>query len=161
MVTQLPETWVLLSYRMPREPSTPRIAVWRKLKNLGVGKLGDGLVALPNDPRNKEQLEWLAGEIAENDGESIVWVATTAARRDGKKLAQEMTDARNVEYQALVTESQTDGLDGRAVSRLRREWRRIDRRDYFGATLRDQARLAIADLADLTDTSPDKAEARP
>ncbi len=32
--------WLLLAYRMPREPSTPRIAVWRKLARLGVAKLG-------------------------------------------------------------------------------------------------------------------------
>jgi len=24
--------WVLLAYRMPREPSTPRIALWRRLE---------------------------------------------------------------------------------------------------------------------------------
>ena len=27
--------WVLLAYRIPREPSTPRISVWRKLRRLG------------------------------------------------------------------------------------------------------------------------------
>jgi hypothetical protein len=30
-----PGRWVLLSYRLPREPSTPRIGVWRKLERLG------------------------------------------------------------------------------------------------------------------------------
>ena len=45
--------WLLLAYRMPREPSTPRIAVWRKLGGLGVAKLGDGLVALPADAVDK------------------------------------------------------------------------------------------------------------
>src|SRR5258708_1839751 len=28
--------WVFLAYRLPREPSTPRIAVWRKLRRLGI-----------------------------------------------------------------------------------------------------------------------------
>ncbi len=41
--------WVLLSYRLPREPSTPRIGIWRKIKRLGVAYLADGLVALPAD----------------------------------------------------------------------------------------------------------------
>jgi hypothetical protein len=44
-----PGEWVLLSYRVPREPSTPRIAVWRKLKRLGAAHLSDGLVTLPAD----------------------------------------------------------------------------------------------------------------
>jgi len=51
------DRWVLLVYRMPREPSTPRIAIWRKLKQLGVAQLADGLVALPRDERTQEHLE--------------------------------------------------------------------------------------------------------
>ncbi|MFR9773221.1 hypothetical protein [Nocardia sp. SC052] len=47
----------MLSYRMHREPSTPRIALWRKLKRLGFGQISDGLVALPADARTREQLE--------------------------------------------------------------------------------------------------------
>jgi hypothetical protein len=43
--------WVLLAYRLPREPSNPRVGVWRKLERLGVARLGDGLVALPADAR--------------------------------------------------------------------------------------------------------------
>ncbi|MFD8246659.1 hypothetical protein [Nocardia sp. NPDC059691] len=34
---------MMLSYRMPREPSTPRTALWRKLKRLGFGQISDGL----------------------------------------------------------------------------------------------------------------------
>src|SRR6266511_2921251 len=56
------QQWVFLAYRLPREPSTPRIAVWRKLRRLGVVQLLDGLVVLPLDNRTREQLEWLADE---------------------------------------------------------------------------------------------------
>src|SRR6266576_3242684 len=62
------EDWVLLAYRLPRVPSTPRSAVWRKLKRLGVAQLGDGLVALPADPRTREQLEWVAEEVTDRGG---------------------------------------------------------------------------------------------
>jgi hypothetical protein len=34
--------WVLLAYRLPREPSAPRLAVWRSLKRLGAAQLLDG-----------------------------------------------------------------------------------------------------------------------
>ena len=51
--------WVLLAYRMPREPSTPRIAVWRKLRRLGVAQIVDGLVAVPEsiDQRRADGLD--------------------------------------------------------------------------------------------------------
>src|SRR5215211_1918578 len=51
--------WVLLVYRIPREPSRHRVAVWRKLRDLGALYLKDGVAALPEDAVTREQLEWL------------------------------------------------------------------------------------------------------
>jgi hypothetical protein len=42
-----PPQWVMLVYRLPRTPSTPRIALWRRLHPLGVAQIVDGVVALP------------------------------------------------------------------------------------------------------------------
>ncbi len=154
MTTQLPirpeQSWVLLSYRIPREPSTPRIAVWRKLRDLGVAQLGDGLVALPNDARTKEHLEWVAAQVSEANGEAAVWVANPTSRRVAAELAAEMQDARTIEYGALIDEinSSDTASDPRTIARMRREWRRIDRRDDFRAPRRDEARLAIAALSE-------------
>lgn len=136
---------MLLSYRMPRQPSTPRIAVWRKLKQLGVVQIGDGLVALPRDARTKEHLEWVAAQVIEADGEAIVWLATPAARRQRTALAQQMNDARDEEYEQLMDEIRSSGTtaDRRTLARWRRQWRRIDRRDYLRAPQRDHARAAI------------------
>ncbi len=134
---------MLLSYRIPREPSTPRIAIWRKLNQLGVAKVGDGLVALPNDARTKEHFEWLAAQIEESNGDAIVWVASTVRSRQSEALARQMRDARDAEYQSLIDDVSTTPIDARTLGRWRREWRRIDRRDYFRAPLRDSSREAI------------------
>src|SRR5919198_1871311 len=64
--------WVLLAYRLPREPSTPRSALWRKLRRLGAAQLLDGLAALPLDARTREQLEWVADEVIEAGGEASI-----------------------------------------------------------------------------------------
>lgn len=148
MVTQQEHDWALLSYRIPREPSTPRIAVWRKLKDLGVAQLGDGLVALPHDARTKEHLEWVAAQVIEAGGDATVWLATTGSRRDSAHIAQQMREARDDEYRELVDEitSADEPVDARTVARFRRQWRRIDRRDYFRSRLRDRARVSLADL---------------
>ena len=85
MGTSQAEDWVLLAYRLPRVPSTPRSAVWRKLKRLGVGWLSDGLVALPADARTREQLGWIAEEITDNGGEAALWLGPSprSKRRSG------------------------------------------------------------------------------
>src|SRR5919201_2083340 len=98
--------WVLLSYRLPREPSTPRISVWRKLERLGVARLGDGLVALPADARTREQLDWLAEEIGEAGGLATVWLATPASAAQERAIAEAMRAARAAEYQAVTEQAQ-------------------------------------------------------
>ncbi|WP_224400998.1 Chromate resistance protein ChrB [Pseudonocardia sp. ICBG1034] len=140
--------WVMLQYRLPREPSTPRIAVWRKLRRLGVAQLADGLVALPADPRTREQLEWIADEVLGAGGASGIWIAQPATAHQERELATTMAAARAAEYQAITAEATTGaGLDeaGRAslARRLRAELRRIVRRDYFPPPERDTARAAV------------------
>src|SRR5262245_50238948 len=80
--------WVLLAYRLPREPSTPRSALWRKLRRLGAGQVGDGLAALPLDARNREQLEWLAEEVVEAGGEAAIWLGELASAVQERELAR-------------------------------------------------------------------------
>jgi 7-keto-8-aminopelargonate synthetase-like enzyme len=145
--------WVLLCYRVPREPSAPRIAIWRKLKRLGVGQLSDGLVALPCDARTREQLEWIAEEVTEAGGSAGVWLARPATVAQEHELAAAMAAARAAEYAAVASQAHAaqGGYDtGRAtvVRRLRGELRRIARRDYFPPAVREQARAAVAALAE-------------
>jgi hypothetical protein len=145
--------WVLLAYRMPREPSRPRIAVWRKLERLGVARLGDGLVALPADARTREQLEWVAEEVTDEGGSAQLWLAAPGSAAQERTVAHEMRAARAAEYEAVAAEAAAATRAGeveraRAVRRLRAELHRIGRRDYFAPPERDTARAAVQSLAD-------------
>src|SRR5215212_2551104 len=139
--------WVLLSYRVPREPSTPRIAVWRTLRRLGVARLNDGLVALPADARTREQLEWLAEEVVQAGGEATIWIAESGSIAHERELIAGMRVAVAQEYRALVATAADAGGQRRTLARLRRELRAITRRDYFTAPERAQAVAAIEALA--------------
>jgi len=145
--------WVLLSYRLPREPSTPRIAVWRKLRRLGVAQISDGLVALPAGPRTREQLEWVAEEVTDGGGSAAIWLARPATRAQEDDLAQALAAARAAEYQAVIAAAGQAAAGGdpaaraSAVRRLRNELRTIQRRDYFPPAGRDQAQAALEALA--------------
>lgn len=145
--------WVLLSYRIPREPSAPRIAVWRRLERLGVGRLGDGLVGLPADARTREHLDWIADEVMQAGGAASVWLATPTAAGQEQILVETMRAARASEYEAVRDDAQAAaGLSAaeraRVVRRLRGELRRITRRDFFPPPQRDAAADAVRALAD-------------
>lgn len=143
--------WVLLCYRVPREPSTPRIAIWRKLRRLGVAQLGDGLVALPADARTREALEWVADDVIEAGGNATVWLGRPATASGQGQVAAGMTAARAVEYAAVASQAEA-GRDlpeperTRLLRRLRTELRAINRRDFFPPPQRDAAELAVRTL---------------
>ncbi|HTE84400.1 MAG TPA: Chromate resistance protein ChrB [Dehalococcoidia bacterium] len=145
------DRWVLMAYRLPREPSTPRIALWRKLRQLGVAQLLDSLVALPLDSRNREQMGWLADEVVEAGGEASIWVAEPASLAQERELITTLSDAIAAEYKAVLGQAQTaasgdDTTRRRALTRLRRELRRIGERDYYPPPERKQAREAVERL---------------
>lgn len=157
-VTDVPSagTWVLLVYRLPREPSRPRIAVWRKLERLGVARLGDGVVGLPADARTREQLDWIADEILEAGGSCTVWLSTPGTAAQEREIAAGMRAARAAEYRAIAAEagaarSAAEPERARTVRRLREELRRISRRDFFPPPERDIARAAVHDLTEASD----------
>lgn len=147
------DEWVMLSYRLPREPSTPRIALWRRLRRLGVAQVADGLVALPADARTREQLEWAAEHVLESDGEASVWLARPTSQASARALAAGMRQARAHEYAELAAAA-TSALDAdpperaRVLERLRRTRREIGRRDFFPPSERDGAARALRALED-------------
>lgn len=158
--------WVLLSYRLPREPSSPRVALWRRLKRLGVAQISDGLVALPADARTREQLEWAADDVIAAGGTSGVWLARAATRAQDREVAQSMNAARADEYAAL-TAAAVDALSVpeadrvRVLRRLRAENARIRRRDFFRPAEREHARQALTALAaTLATATPSALEVR-
>lgn len=144
--------WVLLAYRVPREPSTPRIAVWRGLRRLGVAQIGDGLVALPMDARTKEQLEWIGDQIIEAGGTATVWMARLNSRRAERDLAAQMAAVVRAEYRGVIVaaegaQAESSSVRRRTLARLRRELRRIGQRDYFPPAEREEARATVEALA--------------
>ncbi len=106
--------WVLLAYRLPREPSTPRISVWRKLRRLGVAQVVDGFVALPADARSRERLEWVAAEVLDAGGDAHVWLGRLTSARQERALAA-----------AGAAAAMEPGPRTRTMRRLLRELRRL------------------------------------
>jgi hypothetical protein len=146
--------WVLLAYRLPRDPSGPRVAVWRKLRRLGAVQVLDGLVALPADARTREQLEWLADEVLEAGGEATVWLSRLGSAAQERALAQRMAKSVAADYIAVVAEAdaalaEPDVTQRRTVARLRRQLQRIARRDFFPPPQREHARQAVDRLAQM------------
>lgn len=154
MVTSDERAWVLLSYRLPREPSAPRLALWRAVRRLGALQLGDGLVALPRSDRNLEHVQWMASDIVERGGTATVWHARTDTRRDHEAQVAAMRASTDGEFRAILEEARSVAAGGvpsterrRLVRRLRGQLRRIGLRDHHAAPSGPRARAAVDALA--------------
>jgi hypothetical protein len=148
--------WVFMAYRLPREPSAPRLALWRALRRLGALQVSDGLVALPHSPRNLEHLEWLAAGIVDDGATASVWLAQPTSGVTHSELAAAMRRAADEEYRAVTREAEEVSTmerapRRRAVRRLRAQLRRVGSRDYFEAPAGQEARSRVERLAQLAE----------
>src|SRR5262245_19295604 len=84
--------WLLLVYKIPREPTAGRVYVWRKLRQLGAIAMQDAVWVLPATPRTREQFQWLAAEITELRGEVSLFTSQVVLAQQQDSL-QEQFDA--------------------------------------------------------------------
>ncbi len=143
--------WVLLIYRLPREPSRHRVAVWRKLRDLGALYLQDGVAALPEDAVTREQLEWLQLRVSEAGGEATLWEARPGTMAEEAELVGAFRSSREEAYRTIIAGAERlrrkaemgGGALSEQLGKLEREYRAERRRDYFRSPLRLEAAGAL------------------
>src|SRR5262245_58166118 len=142
-------TWILLSSRLPREPTRLRLAVWRRLKRIGAVLLHDSVWILPADAKTREAFEWLAEEIEEQGGTALTWEAQSLSPDQDRRLVQQFRSEADERYQELAASAKAirraaigrrrnlqSGQLAQAIRQLRgldRALRLERRRDYFRA----------------------------
>jgi hypothetical protein len=134
-------TWMLLVYKVPNEPTSGRVFVWRKLKRLGAVLLHDAVWVLPAAPRTREQLRWLASEITELDGEATVWESQLAQAADEEKLVARFGEAVEGQYREILAGLKEKGRDLAALSR---KYQQVQALDYFNSDTGRRVRDALA-----------------
>ena len=124
--------WVLLVYRIPREPTSSRATVWRKLKRLGALLLHDAVWVLPATPWTREQFQWLAVEIGELEGEAYLWESHLLLNGQAEALVQQFQARVDATYQEILEELEQDEPDLVALSR---KYQQVRAQDYFHSEL--------------------------
>src|SRR5215216_2168305 len=113
--------WVLLVYRLPREPSRHRVAVWRKLR------------------------------VREAGGEATLWEAKPGTVAEEAELVGAFRSSREEAYRAIIAGAERlrrkaqmgGGALLERLGKLERVFRVERRRDYFHSPLRGEAAAAL------------------
>jgi hypothetical protein len=128
----VPKPWLLLVYKIPREPTAGRVYVWRKLKQLGAIALQDAVWVLPRTDRTHEQFQWLAAEVSELGGEAVLWEAEQLYATDAESLRKAFQKSVETEYREILGALKKKDRDLAALSKRFQQALSID---FFGAEL--------------------------
>jgi hypothetical protein len=132
-------SWLLLVYRIPREPTAGRVYVWRKLKQLGAVAIQDAIWVLPHNARTQEQFQWLAAEVTELKGEAMLWEAQQLYATDEGGLRRQFIEPVETEYREILAALKRKN---RNLADLSKRYQQAHARDYFasnlGQTVRDR-----------------------
>ncbi|MEY9936601.1 Chromate resistance protein ChrB [Streptacidiphilus sp. MAP5-3] len=151
--------WLLLSYRIPTEPTRLRAGVWRRLKALGAMYLQNAVAVLPASPEAERALRLLRQDIIEMGGSAQVLRAEALAGED--EVVGAFNTARDEEYAELLgqcrdflAEIETETAEehftyaeleenDEDLAKLRTWLDKIRARDQFGAARQNEAVRAV------------------
>lgn len=107
--------WLILSYKIPSEPSRKRAYIWRKFKETGAVYLHQAVGLLPFSDKHLQTLETLRAEIIKMDGEATLAQLNFLNTNDEEFIISEFQKARNEEYEEIMEQSE------RVIYELERE----------------------------------------
>ncbi|MFV0480830.1 MAG: Chromate resistance protein ChrB [Campylobacteraceae bacterium] len=98
----IPQNWLLLTYKVPSEPSKKRIALWRKLKGMGAVYLQNGVCLLPKNDEYTRSLKIIENEISEMGGDSVLLETIALNKAQEDKVVARFKADRDDEYNEFL-----------------------------------------------------------
>ncbi|SBS78144.1 ChrB domain-containing protein [uncultured Mycobacterium sp.] len=161
------DRWLLLAYRVPREPTRLRATVWRRIKALGAIYVQNSVAALPDSTASERAFRALRAEISELGGTAQVLRASALA--GGGDLVDMYNSARDEEYEEILDKCQDFLAEIRHetetrhftyaeleendedLNKLRRWFDKVADRDTLGADRRGEASTALTECGTALD----------
>ncbi len=147
--------WVVFAYSLSTKSSSPRVALWRRLRRLGAISPAGGLYVLPARAECVEAFNWLAQEIRQAEGEAVVLRVEQFEGLTDQELIALFEQARSEEYAEL--DAEIAALQKRkpkeraelqeAIEKLRKRHAEIARVDYFTCPAGARVATRLTELA--------------
>src|SRR5882724_10402725 len=99
MVTQ---PWLLLTYKVPPDPATKRVALWRRLKGMGAVYLQNGVCLLPKTDDHVRRLKMLDNDISEMGGEAVLLETVALDNAQEEKVVARFKADRDDQYREFL-----------------------------------------------------------
>lgn len=94
--------WLLLTYKVPPDPATKRIALWRRLKGMGAVYLQNGVCLLPKTDDHVRRLKMLENDISKMGGEAVILETVALDRAQEDKVVSRFKADRDDQYREFL-----------------------------------------------------------
>ena len=147
--------WLLLVYRVPSEPASKRVGIWRELKRLGALYLQQCVCIVPRRDELAKELEQVVARITALEGEATLFDIPRLRPADEERILAAFRELRDKEYAEIVEECATKFVKeiefehfrqnysyaeaeeiAQDLDKIRRWFERVVTRDWFGGTRR-------------------------
>ncbi|MBX9906086.1 MAG: chromate resistance protein ChrB [Burkholderiales bacterium] len=71
-MNQKKSSWLLLTYKVPAEPTKIRVGIWRRIRSLGAVYLQNSICVLPLTMEHQRQLRMVQSDIEHAGGEAVI-----------------------------------------------------------------------------------------
>ena len=158
--------WFVIIYKVPSSPSTARVTVWKKIKELGALPLQQSVYVLPNLPELKDTLNQLQEQIQQFGGECKLLEVASLEKSQEEELIEGFNHLRNEEYEEIIEEceaffqeieretkvekfyfSEVEEIEKR-LQGLKEWFNIVVRRDFFGVELQDKVSETLKECED-------------
>jgi ribosomal protein L30/L7E len=144
-------SWIIFSYKVPPQPSTLRVRIWRTLKALGVVYIQQSVCVVPDTTEVRKKLNAIIKLIESSEGEALLLEVSKFSPNTVTQLLELFNKQRNAEYEEFlegcnkfikeieyethksnftfyeIEENEAD------LEKLKRWYKKILKRDFFSA----------------------------
>ena len=163
-----PLSWRVLIYRVPTEPASKRVAVWRDLKRLGALYLQQCACIFPDIPGLTDAVQEVAAKIPALGGETFLLEVPRLTAEDEARIIDAFRAQRANEYAEIIEECETKFVKEiefehfrqnytfeeaeeieQDLDKIRRWFDRVKDRDWFKAERRSEVEAWLERCQDM------------
>ena len=161
--------WLLLTYKVPAEPSKTRVGIWRRIRGLGAVYIQNGVCVLPSSSEHQRQFRMVQGDIEQAGGEAVIFETTTLDDKQEDLIVGRFKHDRDQDYEEFLDkcadykrevdkEFKADHYtfaelkeNDEDLKKLKNWLDKIKALDFYGAPARATAEKQLAECEELLD----------
>lgn len=156
------QSYILLIYQVPSQPSAARVGIWRELKRIGALYLQQSVCILPEREQLQAFLQKITERITDLGGSYHLLPLTTLPPEEEAKIVDGFIAQSNLQYDEIIencdinfakeiefeifrqnfTYAEAEEIR-HELDKIRRWYDRVVERDWFGAARREEALRSI------------------